>query len=155
MTSAPDFPEEFCPFSGVWQNGAHYFPVRVNWENTDAAGIVYHSNYLNYAERARTEGLRLLGVSQTAAIEELGVAFAVARAEIDYFRPGRLDDLLIVETTIARLGGSIMDMEQTIWRQDERLATIMVRVACVTVEGMKATRIPPPLRALMKDLVSA
>ncbi|GEO82915.1 tol-pal system-associated acyl-CoA thioesterase [Pararhodospirillum oryzae] len=143
MPSAPQ------PSSGVWHGDAHLFPVRVHWENTDAGGIVYHSQYLNFAERARTEMLRLLGISQRALLDAGGLAFAVARLTIDYRRPARLDDALIVETRVAHVGGAILDLDQTIRRDDEDLARLAVRVACLSMAAGTPARLPAALRGLL------
>src|SRR5690349_2633990 len=86
----------------------HYFPVRVYYEDTDAGGLVFHANYLLYAERARTELLRLGGVEHRRLAAELGVFFAIRRCEIDYRAPARLDDALEVETKITDIRGASM-----------------------------------------------
>ncbi|MCF8478996.1 MAG: tol-pal system-associated acyl-CoA thioesterase [Rhodospirillum sp.] len=134
------------PVSGLWRDGRHLFPVRVHWENTDAGGIVYHSEYLKFAERARTEMLRLADLSQQEMLKELGVAFAVARMTIDYKRPAVLDDALVVETIVEQLGGAVMDLKQTISRAGTVLTILSVRVACLSLKEGRATRIPKVVR---------
>ena len=76
----------------------HVFQCRVYYEDTDAAGIVYYANYLKFAERARSEFLRVRGISNRAVHEREGVVFAVRRLTVDYIAPARLDDLLDVRT---------------------------------------------------------
>ncbi len=96
--SAATFPRE-----GSLQGDAHRFPVRVYYEDTDAAGIVYYANYLKFIERARTEMMRLYGVEHEKARQSGGAAFIVRRCEIDYRAPARLDDELVVETRLKEL----------------------------------------------------
>src|SRR5262245_58078117 len=109
--------------SGSIDDGAreHVFPVRVYYEDTDAAGIVYYVNYLKFAERARTEMLRLLGREQQQMMETDGVAFAVKSARIEYFRPARLDDALEVRTGLVEVGGASLKVRQRIVRSGELL----------------------------------
>jgi acyl-CoA thioester hydrolase len=141
------------PVSGLWRDGMHLFPLRVHWENTDAGGIVYHSEYLKFAERARTEMLRLADLSQQEMLKELGVAFAVARITIDYKRPAVLDDALVVKTTVEQLGGAVMDLKQTVTRKGEALAILSVKVACLSLKEGRATRIPKKVREKMAAAV--
>ena len=77
---------------------AHVYPVRVYYEDTDAGGVVYHSNYLRFAERARTELLREAGIDHVTLMTENGLMFAVRRCEAEYVKPARLDDALEVRT---------------------------------------------------------
>lgn len=137
------------PSTGIWEGDRHFFPIRVYWENTDAGGVVYHSQYLNFAERARSEGLRLLGLSQQAVVDDLKIAFAVAKATLDFKRPARLDDALVVETAIVNVGASLMDMEQWIRRGEDLLVHLSLRVVCVSVGDFRAVRIPASLRTML------
>ena len=124
-------------------------PVRVYWADTDAGGVVYHSNYLDYCERARTEWLRRLGFSQQRLASEEGVLFTVARLEIDFRRPARLDDLLTVRTRATAGGGATVDFVQEVWRtepQADLLATAQVRVACVDAASFRPRRLPASIR---------
>jgi tol-pal system-associated acyl-CoA thioesterase len=123
-------------------------PVRVYWADTDAGGVVYHSNYLDYCERARTEWLRELGFSQQRLAGEEGVLFTVARLEIEFRRPARLDDLLNVRTQ-AEEGAATVDFVQEVWRQEptsDLLATARVRVACVDAASFRPRRLPASIR---------
>lgn len=128
-------------------NGSHWFPVRVYWEDTDALGIVYHAGYLRFAERARTEMLRLGGVEQRALNGETGLAFTVTRMEIDFRQPAMLDDLLEVETRVTEVGGASLRMWQSIRRGEDRIVELAVRLAVIGPNG-RPTRIPPSLRDL-------
>ena len=88
--------------------------LRVYYEDTDAGGVVYHANYLRYAERARTEALRDAGIPHADLVERFGLMFVVHRAEIDYVRPAMLDDLLVVETETMDVGGATVLLRQTV-----------------------------------------
>jgi len=124
---------------------AHRIAVRVYWEDTDAGGIVYHSNYLNFMERGRTELLRALGVSQSAMLATEGLAFAVRRMAVEFDRPAVLDDLLEVETAVAEVAGASIVMEQRVLRGEAVLARARVTVACIG--GGRPRRMPAALRA--------
>ncbi len=89
----------------------HRQAIRVYFEDTDAAGIVYYANYLKFAERARTDMLRDLGVSHAEMMKRDGLVLVVRRCEIDYLKPAKLDDLLTVETEAAKLGGASVDLQ--------------------------------------------
>jgi tol-pal system-associated acyl-CoA thioesterase len=124
-------------------------PVRVYWADTDAGGVVYHSNYLDYCERARTEWLRQLGFSQQRLAESEGVLFTVARLAIEYHRPARLDDLLQVRSRIELAGGASVEFNQEIWRDApaaDLLASVNVKVACVDAASFRPRRLPASLR---------
>lgn len=135
--------------SGRLVDGAHVFPVRVYYEDTDAAGIVYYANYLRYAERARTELLRSLGTEHAAVRANDGMAFAVRRCEVDYAKPARLDDRLEVHTVVTRVGGASLEADQTVMCRGEAIVSIWVRLACVTGDGRPA-RLPQPLRQALE-----
>jgi acyl-CoA thioester hydrolase len=124
---------------------AHRFETRVYWEDTDGAGIVYYANYLRFAERARTEWLRMLGIEQRRLQSELGVVFAVKRCACEYVRPARLDDLLQIETVVTGAGGASIEMRQTIRREGAVLAELDVTVACIGANG-RVARLPPAIR---------
>lgn len=134
----------------------HRFPVRVYYEDTDAGGIVYHANYLNFAERARTEMVRELGISQRTMLEEgEGIAFAVRSANIDFRRSAKLDDLLSVETEVIAIGGASIELDQRIIRAGDgtELVRIGVRLGYITLSG-KPARIPAPVRELFANRIS-
>ncbi|MDY0385049.1 YbgC/FadM family acyl-CoA thioesterase [Trichlorobacter sp.] len=129
--------------------------LRVYYEDTDAAGVVYHSNYLNYCERARTEYLRERGWS-VAELASDGAVFPVVRMEIDFKAPARHDDLLQVITTPLRVGGSSFELRQQVHRASDGklLVELLVTLACVTPQ-LKARRIPAGVRATLSAEVSA
>lgn len=126
-------------------------PIRVYWEDTDAGGIVYYANYLKFAERARTEALRALGIEQQALREQHGLAVVVRRCEIDYLKPARLDDLLTVETRLQDLSRLRMTMYQYIRRDTEILAEVKVFLICINMLR-KPVRWPDFLQKKLKML---
>jgi acyl-CoA thioester hydrolase len=126
--------------------------MRVYYEDTDAAGIVYFANYLRFAERARTEYLRTLGIDQVDLRRERGIFFAVHRAEIDYLKPARLDDLVDVTAELVFMNHVRFDAEQSVRRGTEVLARMFTRVVCLNLDGRPA-RLPRDLHALFLPLV--
>ena len=129
----------------------HRFPVRVYYEDTDLAGIVYYANYLKFIERGRTEWVRSLGIDQTRLRDEEGLVFAVRRVEADYLRSARFDDELIVETEFLAIAGTRIRLRQTVFRGEERLFDSEVTLVPITREG-RAARVP---EVLAKQLVPA
>jgi acyl-CoA thioester hydrolase len=129
--------------------------LRVYYEDTDAAGVVYHSNYLNYCERARTEYLRERGWS-VADLASNGAVFPVVRMQIDFKAPARHDDLLRVTTLPRKVGGSTFELCQQVLRasDDTLLVELLVTLACVTPQ-LKARRIPAGVRTTLSAEVSA
>lgn len=124
---------------------AHSFAVRVYYEDTDLAGIVYYANYLKFIERARSEWVAALGVDQIALRAEEGVVFAVRRVEADYLRPAKFGDDLVVGTALQSLGGARLVLEQVISRGGERLFVALVTLVCLSDDG-HAVRLPVGLR---------
>lgn len=125
------------PTSGYLKRGRHYLPVRVYYEDTDAGGIVYHTNYLKYMERARTDFLRLIGIEQSRLIADDAdpIKFAVKSLTIEYHQPARLDDALIVETQPATVKAASMTISQWIWRDKTLVANADFRVAVLNEQG--------------------
>jgi acyl-CoA thioester hydrolase len=135
--------------SGRFENGTHILPVRVYYEDTDFSGVVYHASYLRFLERGRTDLLRLAGVDQsTLHAEGAGLMFAVRRVTIDFLKPARMDDVLLVETSTQEVRGASLVMAQAIRRGEEVILTADVRVAALT--GGRPVRIPDRLRAILK-----
>jgi acyl-CoA thioester hydrolase len=137
--------------SGTLDSGVHRLLTMVYYEDTDAAGIVYYANYLKFAERARTELLRLLGFGQEKLRAEHGLAFAVRRCLADYRGAARLDDELVVESRLTALGGASLEVEQWVRRGGEALVRLDVKLACLG-RDLRPTRIPPPLRAALATI---
>ena len=126
----------------------HHFAIRVYYEDTDAAGIVYYANYLKFAERARTEMMRDLGASHSELNRETGLAFVVKRCVVDYRYPARLDERLDVQTLIGKVRGASLDLVQRIFRDDRLLVSVEVKLALVD-ESLRAARLPPVLIAAL------
>jgi acyl-CoA thioester hydrolase len=127
--------------------GEHEVAVRVYYEDTDAGGIVYHGNYLKFAERGRTELLRSLGHDHRALADGLGLLFAVTRCAVEFVAPARLDDLLRVRTRPLRVGGARLELEQTVHRAGQVLARLEITLAPLDRAGLRPTRLPAALRA--------
>lgn len=117
----------------------HVLPVRVYFEDTDAGGVVYHASFVRFAERGRTDFLRLLGTDARRLIDGSDsrepAAFVVRRMNVDFYRPGRMDDLLQVETRVKELGGASVTLIQTITRDGKRLVEAEVTVVLVSISG--------------------
>jgi acyl-CoA thioester hydrolase len=128
---------------------AFSFPVRVYYEDTDAGGIVYHANYLKFAERGRTEYLRAGGWDHQRVEAELGLILIVCHIEIDYRAPSKLDDLLNVQTVVAKVGRTSLTLKQTVLRANKVLAEMEVVVVAVTPAG-KPVAFPPQLRQIFE-----
>lgn len=124
---------------------AHEFAVRVYYEDTDLAGIVYYANYLKFIERARTEWVRDLGIDQMQMRAVAGIVFAVRRIEADYLRPAKFDDLLTVTTSQVAMTGARIVLEQDILRGGEKVFAAVVTLVCLTGDGHLA-RLPAEIR---------
>lgn len=143
------------PPATAGQSGHHY-PVRVYFEDTDAGGVVYHANYLRYAERGRTEALRAAGMPHAALMERHGLMFVVRRVEVEYLRPARLDDLLdIVTETRAVRGASVLLRQEVRHAGGDLLAGLDVRLACVGVSDGRAARLPEDWRTVLERMLPA
>ena len=126
----------------------HFFPIRVYYEDTDMAGIVYYANYLKYIERARSDWVRQMGIDQNAMREEDGVVFAVRRVEADYHAPAKFDDELEVRTRVQTVTGARLVMEQDLFRGDTPLFHAVVTIVCVNEAGQPA-RLPANIRLIL------
>jgi len=118
---------------------------RVYWEDTDGGGIVYYANYLRYLERARTEWLRSLGYSQRALAQEPGIVFAVVSLNIEYRKPARLDDELVITCEPQPEGAATIVFAQRIYRREvgtDLLVEARARVACLDARTLRAKRLP-------------
>lgn len=135
-------------------DGVHTFPVRVYFEDTDAGGVVFYANYLRYAERARTEMLRALGIESGKLMAKDGLAFAVRHCSVDFIKPARLDDLLRVETRFTEVKGASLVADQRVRRDDDDLVRMELKLACMSLDGRPA-RLPKALRSRLEDLRAA
>ncbi len=129
--------------------GEFIWPVRVYYEDTDCAGVVYYAGYLRFMERARTEWLRSMGVEQGTLAREEGVVFAVRRAELDYLAPARLDDLLEVSVGVLRCAGASVRIHQAVRRrgQGQILCRGRMVIACLASSGFRPCAIPERIAA--------
>ena len=121
------------------------FPIRVYWEDTDAGGIVFYANYLKFFERARTEWLRALGLSQHRLREETGGMFVVSETSVKYHRPAQLDDQLHVTARLAEAGRASLVIAQQAWLDNTLLCEGSIRIGWVqsdTEALLKPARIP-------------
>ncbi len=125
------------------------WPIRVYYEDTDSGGVVYHSNYLNFMERARTEWLRALGFEQTHMKDDLNIIFVVHSMNIQFKRPALFNDMLNVQSKVAKIGHGSIEFLQTILRDQQVLIEATVKVACVQASVFKPVAIP----AIIKDAI--
>lgn len=129
---------------------SHQLPIRVYYEDTDAAGIVYHASYLRFAERGRTEMLRDAGFEHAQIFKESGVGFAVVAMHINYNAPAKLDELLVVKSRITKVGGASMEMQQDIYRDDKLITEMKVTLVCIDSK-LKAVRLPAVIRKIFES----
>ncbi len=126
----------------------HKLTIRVYYEDTDMAGIVYYANYLRYIERARSDWVREIGVDQNAMKSDAGVVFAVRRVEADYLSPAHFDDQLTVETNTVNVTAARLVMEQSVKRGQEVLFQAIVTIVCISETG-HPTRLPANIRLML------
>jgi tol-pal system-associated acyl-CoA thioesterase len=127
------------------------FPVRVYYEDTDAGGVVYHSQYLNFMERARTEWLRHLGFEQTFLRESLNILFVVHSMQIQFKKPAKFDDMIQVSSQLINLRLGSFECQQKISREEEVLIEAQVKIACVDALTFKPTGIPAQIKLSMES----
>jgi acyl-CoA thioester hydrolase len=123
------------PADGIMRGRAHLFPLRVYFEDTDVAGIVYYANYLRFIERARSDMLRIIGVDQRGALEGGEGVYAVAELSVRYRAPARLGEDLVVATEIEAVRAASVLIHQRVMRGDELLADARVTAAFLTPDG--------------------
>ena len=128
----------------------HRLALRVYYEDTDLAGIVYHANYLKFIERGRSEMIRAAGVDQVA-LRAQGRVFAVRRLVADYLAPARFDDMLAVQSRVTGVTGARIALDQAVWCGSACLFRAGVTLVCLTNAGT-ATRIPADIRQKLGDL---
>ena len=123
------------------------WPVRVYYEDTDAGGVVYHSMYLNYFERTRSEWLRAIGIDQRALRETERIQFVVVDMKVHWVRPAVYDDLLTVTSAPVERRGATLRFHQAIYRGADEIARADVRVAALDAVTLRPVRIPAVLVA--------
>ena len=123
------------PYQGAFLGRVHHFALRVYFEDTDVAGIVYYANYLKFIERARSDMLRSAGIDQRSVLEETGGVYVVAEARIKYRRPARLDDALVVLSQVIEVRAASCVIHQRVMRSSHLLADAMITAAFLSGEG--------------------
>jgi acyl-CoA thioester hydrolase len=141
--------------SAAIRDGVHRFGVRIYFEDTDAGGVVYHANYLHFAERARTEALRAMGLPHSEMMRQFGMIFVVRHAELDYQRPARLDDWLTIETTTVSVGGASVRLRQRVRRGEETLAVVDLTLVSLRLQTGRAERMPASWRVALTAMAGA
>jgi len=124
---------------------AFVFPVRVYYEDTDAQGIVYHANFLKFAERARTEFMRACGRDHGDLLADHNIMLAVKRINLEFFAPARMDDMIEIHTALANCGPVTLDLRQELKICGKNVAVVEARVVALSPDG-KPQRLPPELR---------
>ncbi|MEM9270771.1 MAG: tol-pal system-associated acyl-CoA thioesterase [Pseudomonadota bacterium] len=127
----------------------HRTHLRVYYEDTDMAGIVYYANYLKYLERGRSDAVREMGIDQLKLRDDAGLVFAVRRVEIDYLRPARFGDTLVVETRTSHVSGAKLVMDQRVLCEEAPVVEASVKVAFMSLEG-RVTRFPADVLSALK-----
>ena len=140
------------PYRGGFVGRTHIFALRVYFEDTDAAGIVYYANYLKFMERARSDMLRAIGIDQRAAMDAGQGVYAVADAHIKYRRPARLEDALTVRSALTGIGAATATIHQRVMRGEEVLADATIVAAFLSPDG-RPRRQPKAWLDLFKPLL--
>ena len=124
------------PASGGFDGKAHLLPVRVYYEDTDFTGVVYHANYVRYFERGRSDFLRAVGIGHSRLLEgEAPIAFVIAEMNLQFVRPARIDDALVVRTTYDAVKGPRLLISQVIERDGQALCRAGVTAVCIHLDG--------------------
>ncbi|MAY33715.1 MAG: tol-pal system-associated acyl-CoA thioesterase [Rhodovulum sp.] len=128
---------------------AHHHQVRVYYEDTDMAGIVYYANYLKFIERGRSEWVRSIGIDQ-ARLKKEGMFFAVRKVDADFLRPAVYDDVLTVETVVESQTGARLNLIQRVLREGEEIFTAKVMIVSLSVDGYPVA-LPADIRQLLTE----
>ena len=140
------------PTAGWLEGREHVLPVRIYYEDTDFTAMVYHANYLRYFERGRSDFLRLVGVGHSALLEQ-SMAFTIVKMSLEFRKPARIDDALLVRTTCDGARGPRLYFNQRIYRGAELLCSAAIEAACIDMAG-RPRRPTPELTAAMTPLFS-
>ena len=128
----------------------HQMKIRIYYQDTDAGGIVYHSNYLNFAERARSEMMYEMGNSNKILLER-GIAFVIRHADLEYLSPARLEDELTLITQVDEIKNASMNVTQTFYRNEQKLVIVRLQVAFIDPKTIRPVRLPSDLKALFEE----
>ena len=134
----------------LFEDKTFSFPIRIYYEDTDAGGIVYYANYLRYAERARTEFLRHLGINQEEMLKQEGKGFVVRDCHISYKSPAKLDDALNVTCKVTEIKGASLKMEQKLYKGDSILCEIEITLVFLSLPAMRPSKISPEILSLLQ-----
>ncbi len=134
----------------LFEDKTFSFPIRIYYEDTDAGGIVYYANYLKYAERARTEFLRYLGINQQEMLKNQECGFVVRNCNINYKSPARLDDALNITCKVTELKGASLKMEQKLYREDTVICEIEITLVFLSLATMRPSKIPTEIGSLLQ-----
>jgi len=129
---------------------SHQWTVRVYYENTDAGGVVYHAQYLNFLERGRTEWLRILGFEHMTLLQEYNCVFVVHSMQIQFKKSAKLDDLLTITSQITKTGRGSVEFLQTIQLNQQKLVEANLKLACVDAQTFKPIAVPPAVKCIMQ-----
>ena len=142
------------PTAGRFEGRDHLLPVRVYYEDTDFTGVVYHANYVRYFERGRSDFLRLAGIGHAELLEvDPPLAFVVAEMKLNFIKPARIDDALVVRTTYDSVKGVRLMISQTIERNGEALCRADVTAVCIHLDGRPRRPTPALVEAVRPWLV--
>ncbi len=130
------------------------WPIRVYYEDTDAAGVVYYANYLKFFERTRTEWLRDLKYDYQVLREQNGIIFVVRQVTVDYLKAARLDDVLVSRLQLTNIGRVSLQMQQELLREQTVICTASIKLACLHVDSLKPSPIPAPIIAAAQAQVA-
>lgn len=143
------------PTSGRIENGAHLFPVRIYYEDTDLSGVVYHANYLKFFERGRTEFLRLAGIGHSALLQRPDpIAFAATKLNVEYRAAARIDDALVVRTLFLAARGVRMALDQELLRDGGLICRASVEIVCIDPKAGGPKRLPKEIIDALAPYVS-
>ncbi len=134
----------------LFEDKTFSFPIRIYYEDTDAGGIVYYANYLKYAERARTEFLRHLGINQEEMLKKEGKGFVVRDCNICYKSPAKLDDALNITCKVSEIKGVSLKMEQKLYRGENILCELSITLVFLNLENMRPCKISPEIISLLQ-----
>ena len=138
------------PGSGWLEGRIHLFPVRVYYEDTDFSGVVYHANYLRFMERGRSEFLRMVGAGHTGMLASTEpLVWAVRRMDVDFLKPARMEDALLIRTEVLELAGARMRLDQAVLRGGLALVRARIEVCIITFDG-RPRRVPGSMRKTLE-----
>ena len=132
------------------KNQIFNWPLRVYYENTDAGGVVYHAQYLNFMERARTEWLRILGFEHTTLMQQYNCVFVVHSMQIQFKKSAKLDDLLTISSQITKMGRGSVEFLQTVQLNQQKLVEASLKLACVDALTFKPIAVPTAVKSIME-----